>query len=284
MAMRRSNLGPGGLLVAGVVLWAVLGVGTAHAEEGGRRFRDCAECPELVVVPAGTYMMGSPASEAGRERNEGPQHPVTIGAVFAVGVYEVTFAEWDACVADGGCNGYLPSDIHSNSGRGRRPVINVRWSDAQAYVRWLSEETGAEYRLLSEAEWEYVARAGTTTPYHFGQTISTSQANYGSSAGTVEVGTYPANDFGLHDVHGNVNEWTQDCLNLNWTMNRGYTGAPTDGSAWEQDNCDVQVWRGGSWSGDIGLRSADRVLNRQRRDSYRGYSNVGFRVARTLTR
>ena len=144
---------------------------------GGEVFRDCDAtwCPELVVVPAGSYIMGSPESEAGRNANEGPTHRVTIPESFAVGVYEVTFEEWDACRRGGGCS-RNPGD--KGWGRGRRPVIDVSWSDAQAYVRWLSGETGEEYRLLSEAEWEYVARAGTTGPFHFGATISTAQANY----------------------------------------------------------------------------------------------------------
>ena len=201
-------------------------------EEGGETlspgttFRDCAECPLLVEVPSGTYEMGSPPTEEGRDGDEGPQHTVTIGYRLAVGVYEVTFAEWDACVADGGCDGYRPSD--EGWGRGARPVINVSWNDARAYVAWLSRKTGRSYRLLSESEWEYVARAGTTTRYHTGDTIALSQANYANASGqTVEVGSYAANVFGLHDVHGNVWEWTQDC------RNSSYTGAPTDGSAWE---------------------------------------------------
>ena len=139
-------------------------------------FRDCPKCPEMVVVPAGSFMMGSPSSEADRFYLEDPQHRVTIAAPFAVGKYEVSFAEWDACVAAGGCNGYRPDD--EGWGRGQRPAINVSWKDAKAYVAWLSRKTGERYRLLSEAEWEYVARAGTTGPFHFGSTISTDQANY----------------------------------------------------------------------------------------------------------
>ena len=141
----------------------------------GTTFRDCAACPELVLVPAGSYRMGSPATETGRHADE-QQRSVTIAAPFAVGVHEVTFAEWDACVAGGGCGGHRPDD--SGWGRGRRPVVNVSWDDAQAYVAWLSAETGADYRLLTEAEWEYAARAGTTTPFHTGATIATDQANY----------------------------------------------------------------------------------------------------------
>ena len=247
-------------------------------------FQDCEECPELVVVPAGTFMMGSPASEVGRTDDEGSVHRVKIAEPFAVAVYEVTFAEWDACVAGGGCGGYRPDD--SGRGRGRRPVIKVNWGDAQKYVKWLSRKTGEKYRLLSESEWEYVARAGTTTPFHFGRTISTAQANYDGNyhygngrkgryrRQTVTVGSFPANDFGLHDVHGNVWEWTQDC----W--NRNYTGAPKDGSAWERGYCGRRVVRGGSWVNiPRDLRSADR----DRKDSGYRFDIVGFRVARTLT-
>lgn len=250
----------------------------------GRVFRDCDVCPEMVLVPAGSFMMGSPSSEEGRYDNEGPVHQVTIARPFAVGVYEVTFAEWDACVADGGCGGYSPSDW--GWGRGTRPVIHVSWDHAQSYLDWLSDKTGESYRLLSESEWEYAARAGTTTPFHTGSTISTEQANYngnytyGSGAAgvyrgqTVAVGSFPANGFGLHDVHGNVWEWVQDC----W--DGSYRGAPDDGSAWESGDCSRRMLRGGPWGSRPGiLRSA----NRGRYTPGTRYGDVGFRVARTLT-
>ena len=261
---------------------------TAAARERRRQpgqvFRDCPECPELVVVPAGSYLMGSPASEAGRVGNEGPRHRVTIREPFAVGSYEVTFAEWDACVRAGGCGGYRPAD--AGWGRGTRPVINVTWEDAGRYVAWLSRRTGEQYRLPSESEWEYAARAGTTTPFHFGSTISTTQANYDGDytygtgrkgtdrKRTVTVGSFAANAFGLHDVHGNVWEWTQDC----W--NGSYEGAPGSGSAWERGECSRRVVRGGSWYYEPEfLRSADRYWSAAGlRDL-----NLGFRVARTLT-
>ena len=231
---------------------------------------------KMVVVPAGSYVMGSPSSEVGRGNAEGPQHRVTIRESFAVGAYEVTFEEWDACVTDGGCGGYRPGD--EGWGRGRRPVINVNWEDAQRYVKWLRDETGEVFRLLSEAEWEYVARAGTTTPYHYGRTITMKQVNGkidGSRYGkTLPVGSFDANEFGLHDVHGNVYEWVQDC----W--NGRYQGAPSDGSAWERGNCGRRVVRGGSWYYfPWSLRSASR--SRGVAGSRYGY--VGFRVARTLT-
>ena len=251
----------------------------------GRRFRDCDGrwCPELVVVAPGEYRMGSPPDEEGRDRDEGPVQDVSIGEALAVGVYEVTFEEWDACVRDGGCGGYRPKD--RGWGRGRRPVINVSWEDAQAYVRWLRGKTGKGYRLLSESEWEYVARAGTETAFHTGETISTEQANYNGNhvygrgrkgpyrRKTVEVGSFGANGFGLHDVHGNVREWVEDC----W--NGSYEGAPRDGSAWTRGDCGARVLRGGSWNYfPRNLRSADRYRDAT---GFR-YSYAGFRIVRTL--
>ena len=249
----------------------------------GRKFDDCLGCPEMVVVPAGSFMMGSPAKQASPGHNEGPMRRVTIGERLAVGVYEVTFSEWDTCRRGGGCS-YRPDD--RGWGRGDRPVIEVSWNDANEYVRWLSQVTRAEYRLLSESEWEYAARSGTSGPFHFGSTISPEQANYDGNytygsgrkgryrMRTVPVGTFPANAFGLHDVHGNVREWVEDC----W--HGSYRGAPSDGRAWTAGgDCDYRMVRGGSWTDGPGdLRSADR-------DWYEtGYrsSGVGFRVARTL--
>ena len=248
-------------------------------------FRDCAECPEMVVVPAGSFTMGSPPSEKGRGDDEGPQHPVTIPAPFAVGKYEVTFEEWDACVAGGGiCSGDWTSD--KGWGRGQRPMIDVSWGDAKAYVAWLWWKTNRPYRLLTEAEWEYAARAGTTGPFHFGSTISTDQANYnGGTHGsgrkgvyrkkTVPVGSFPANKFGLHDMRGNVQEWVEDC----W--HSSYDGAPSDGSSWGSGgDCGVRVLRGGSWNrGPWYLRAADRFRN----PTWSRIINFGFRIARTLT-
>ena len=253
------------------------------SRQPGERFRDCPTCPELVVVPAGWYRMGSPSHEENRSDDEGPVHRVTIAQPFAVGVYEVTVGEWDACVSGGGCNGYRPDD--AGWGRGRRPVINVSWDDAQAYVRWLSRQTGQSYRLLSEAEWEYVARAGTTTPFHFGRTISPAQANYdgnytygGGRQGqyrerTVPVGSFRPNAFGLYDVHGNVWEWVQDC----W--NGSYAGAPSDGRVWETGDCRRRVLRGGSSDNNArNLRSAYRYRNTA---DNRNNDN-GFRITRSL--
>ena len=284
------------------------------APEPGRRvgdvFRDCTSCPELVVVPAGTFTMGSPSSEAERSDYEGPQHRVTIGAPFAVGRYEVMFAEWEACVADGGCRGYRPDDrSYSDMPRGpeeapeadgyrpddmerdsgERPVMNVSWEDAQSYVSWLSSRTGRQYRLLSESEWEYMARAGTTTRYWWGDSVGQNRANcYSSDCGDdygryrpAPVGAFPANDFGVFDVSGNVWEWVEDC----WHNN--YRGAPRDGSAWTEPKDDHprcstgRVMRGGSWSSDpFQLRSAGRAWNFVADRSRQ--ADIGFRVARTI--
>ena len=138
------------------------------AQEVGEIFRDCTVCPEMVVVRPGSFVMGSPDMEEGRYADEGPQHEVTIGYAFAVGVYEVTFDQWDACVRGDGCGAYEPSD--QGWGRGRRPVVWVNWEDAWLYADWLTEQTGEQYRLLSESEWEYVARAGTLTARYWGET------------------------------------------------------------------------------------------------------------------
>jgi formylglycine-generating enzyme required for sulfatase activity len=250
----------------------------------GESFRECETCPEMVAVPAGSFTMGSPTSEQGNFDYEDPQHLVTLARPFAVGRFAVTFAEWDACVAGGGCNGYTPSD--KSWGRGRRPVIDVSWDDTKAYVAWLSRATGKNYRLLSEAEREYVTRAGTTTPFWWGASISTEQANYDgnytygdSSKGqhrqqTLPVDSFMPNPWGLHQVHGNVWEWVEDC----W--HESYVGAPTDGSAWTTGDCSYRVLRGGSWDKfPRSLRSAYRNWNRPGDRS----SSIGFRVARTLS-
>jgi formylglycine-generating enzyme required for sulfatase activity len=196
----------------------------------------------------------------------------------------VTFDEWDACAADGGCNGYKPSD--ANWGRGRRPVIYVSWDDAKAYVAWLSKKSGKIYRLLSEAEREYVTRAGTTTPFWWGSSISTSQANYNGTKTygggvngefrqqTLPVDRFQPNPWGLYQVAGNVWDWVEDCYH------DSYAGAPSDASAWTFEDCSLRVMRGGAWNSEPGLlRSAYRD-----KDSA-GYRSLilSFRVGRTLT-
>lgn len=240
-------------------------------------FKECSRCPQMIVVPAGRFMMGLPITMPGRDVAEEPQHTVTIAQQFAVGVFAVTFDEWDACLADGGCNGYRPSD--EGWGRGRQPVINVSLADANAYIAWLSKKTGAIYRLLSDAEYEYAARAGTTTVYPWGDVLGKNNANCDGCGGrwdnkqTAPVGSFPANNFGLFDMIGNVWAWTQDCFHYD------YEGAPTDGSAWTSGYCSGTVLRGGSWfDGPLSLRSGYHFGSTSRL----GYKNIGFRVARTL--
>jgi len=219
----------------------------------------------MVVVPAGSFLMGS---RDGRDA-ERPQHKVTIARPFAVGRLAVTFEEWDAAYGGGGVK-HEPGD--EGWGRGRRPVINVSWEDALAYVGWLSQETGKSYRLLSEAEWEYCCRTGTSTEYSFGDKINKKQAQFSESK-TIEVGRFPANAWGLHDMHGNVWEWCED----NW--HPSYKGAPEDGSAWKGGEASSRVLRGGSW--DVNPQNLRSALRGRDPPDYRD-NDIGFRVARTL--
>jgi formylglycine-generating enzyme required for sulfatase activity len=247
-------------------------VGRSSLDARAGSFRDCPTCPEMVDVPAGQITMGSPAEEQERSSDE-TQVRVSIARPFAVGKFAVTFDEWDACVAGGGCNGYRPSD--QGWGRRKQPVIRVNRLDAKGYVLWLSKKTGKTYRLPSEAEREYVARAGTTTPFWWGSTISTAQANYNSksSTKTMPVDSFKPNPWGLHNVHGNVWEWTEDC----W--NNTNAGNPGDGNARTSGDCNRRVVRGGSWRNHLlNLRSANRfgVTSDFR------YDDQGFRLARTL--
>ena len=290
-----------------------------HAEEAerrerertaGRRFRDCAECPELVVVPSGSYMMGSPSGESGRDDDEGPVHRVRIGRAFAVGVKEVMVGEYGRFVSETGrsmgdsCRTYEGGEWEWRSGRNWRnpgfsqtdehPVVCVSHEDVQAYVEWLSGETGEGYRLLSESEWEYVARAGTGTARYWGESevgqcrnangADREAKRHNSGWTTVEcddghyrtapVGSFSPNGYGLRDVLGNVWEWVEDC----W--NESYEGAPVDGSAWKSGNCGRRVLRGGSWNDVPGyLRSANRLGSTSGSRNY----FIGFRVARTFT-
>ena len=238
----------------------------------GRYFRDCPNlCPDLIVVPAETFTMGSLSGEA----NETPPRAVTITRPFAVARFEVTFAEWDACIAAAGCSHKPETDW----GRDQKPVVSVSWEDAKTYVAWLSRITGKNYRLLSEAEWEHAARAQTTSSYAFGDKLTADQAHYMADGGpspfgtTVNVGTFKPNTFGLYDLHGNAAEWVEDCYHEN------YKQAPADAGAWLEPNCTRRVVRGGSWRDNAhDLRSSSRrgvkAVDR--------YNFIGFRVARTL--
>ena len=269
-----TNLSASGLQQASIP-------GGAQLKSIGSRFRDCAACPEMVVVPEGSFTMGSPLEELDRHSDEGPAHQVTISDPFAVGRYELTFAEWDACYEAGGCS-HDPND--GGWGRGNRPVVEVSWNDAQEYVTWLSATTGFQYRLLSESEWEYVARAGTATRYWWGDDIGDNLANCHRCGSpwdirqTAPVGSFAPNEFGIHDVHGNVWERVQDC----W--NESYEGTPVDGSAWESEQCNAYVVRGGGWATQTPFLRAANRLRISRADSRSFYDfDVGFRVARAVT-
>ena len=244
----------------------------------GETFKDCSNCPEMVTVPAGSFTMGSSSREDGHQDTESPQHDVHIGKPFAVGKFTVTFDEWEACVTGGGCTGNRsPSD--RGWGKGRQPVINVSWSDAQEYVKWLSRKTGKTYRLLSEAEWEYAARADTQTRYFWSDSLGKNHANCNGCGSqwdnkqTAPVGSFAPNAFGLYDMAGNVWQWTEDCWNAN------YHNGPRDEQVLTTGECGQRVVRGGSWFGDPrDVHAAARL---------RYYSGVqigglGFRVARTL--
>ncbi len=264
------------------VLAGTPGAGQAQSRTPGQVFRDCADvCPQMVVVPSGSFMMGSPTGEG--NDLERPQRTVTFARPFAVGRFEVTFAEWDACVRAGGCRRESPArgdwpggpGRDEGWGRGRRPVIDVDWNDARAYVQWLSARTGQGYRLLSESEWEYAARAGTTTRYSSGDSLTADDANVREAGRrqTVPVGSFAPNAFGLFDMHGNVEEWVQDFAYT------GYSGAPTNGSASTQGSVNWRTIRGGAWvSSSKYARSAFRY---GAVTGFRG-NGLGFRVARTL--
>jgi formylglycine-generating enzyme required for sulfatase activity len=231
--------------------------------------RDCPQCPEMVLIPAGVFEMGS--SEM--FDFEAPVHQVSIRKAFYIGRNEVTFEEWDACFAEGGCK-QKPDD--RGLGRARRPATDLDWDDAKSYVAWLSQKTGRTYRLPTESEWEYVARAGTTTTYPWGRTVEKDRANcIGCTSDPVrkaiDTGSFPPNAFGIYDMAGNAAEWVEDC----WSEN--YRGAPTEGSAWTKPQCRERVLRGGSFNNDPRyLRSAARFKYDH---DVRFYTN-GFRVIR----
>ncbi len=244
----------------------------AGPSQAGQSFHDCGDgCPEMVVVPAGNFTMGS------AEPIAAPQRSVTIAKPFAVGKFEVTFAEWDACLAARACS-HKPQ---ARWGKGNQPVVDVAWDDARQFVAWLSRKTGKSYRLLTEAEWEYAARAGSTTAYSWGDDIGAGNANC-SGCGSqwdgkqpAPVGSFKPNAFGLHDMHGNVWEWVEDC----WEY--GFDGAPSDGSA-RTAGCpddDERVQRGGAFLHEPEALYAT-VRNNYTRNAHA--NGVGFRVAREL--
>ena len=254
-------------------------------------FRDCDDCPEMVRIEPGDYRMGAEPRRIAEVMvalglRESEKKNVTIGYAFAASRREITFAQWEACVAGGGCGAYLPPD--EGWGRGDHPVIHVSWHDAQAYVAWLSQRTGHTYRLLSEAEWEYAARGGSQADYAWGNQPSHEQANYGAPAcppctGAIEgadrwehtapVGQFEPNAFGLYDTSGNVYEWVEDC------HADPLPREPADGAPYLAGACEMRMMRGGAWySNPERVRSTYRAHNRPDRRDY----VIGFRVARVL--
>jgi formylglycine-generating enzyme required for sulfatase activity len=253
---------------------------TANAElalKPADTFRECVkDCPEMTVVPAGEFMMGSPETEKDRYDPEGPQHKVSIARAFAVSKFDVTFADWDACVSVGGC----PKVSDSGYGRGRQPVINVSWDEAKIYVAWFSRMTDRPYRLLTEAEWEYAARAGTATAYYWGEEIGKANANCNGCGSewdnrkTSPVGSFNPNAFGLYDMAGNVTQWVEDCYHDSYDDE-----TPWDGSEWTAEDCYSRVHRGGSFAfNPQDLRAAGRYWGTPGVRS----NFIGFRLARSL--
>lgn len=241
----------------------------------GAAFKECTRgCPVMIVIPPGKFIMGSSERELDHRASEGPQHEVEIAKSFAVSKFEVTFEQWDACVAASAC--VRAADAW---GRGDMPVVNVSWGDAQQYVGWLSRLTGKAYRLLTEAEWEYTARAGSNTRFSWGDEPGADNANCSDCGSTwnlqtAPVGSFKPNAFGLHDMHGNVWEWVED----SWHEN--YQAAPTDGSAWlKGGDPKYRVIRGGSWHNEGELI---RAAVRFQRNHLVQFDTLGFRVARTM--
>ena len=248
-----------------------------QALKSGDSFKECAaDCPEMIVVPAGSFMMGSATTEKDHRSSEEPQHQVKIARPFAVSKYELTFAEWD-CAAFGNCAQGI-DDAHW--GRGRQPAINVTRDDAKHYVAWLSKMTGKPYRLLTEAEYEYAARAGTQTTYPWGDEIGHNNANCQECGSqwdnrqTAPIGSFAPNKFGLYDMVGNIYEFIEDCYHPN------YDEAPTDGSAWIDDNCNYLAIRGGSWGNPS---TSLHAASRGRAPAFIRDRGVGFRLGRTLS-
>ena len=257
-----------------VLSWNLHAVADETVQPLAGAFKDCPDCPDMVPVPAGKFNMGSPETEQDRNANESPLHSVNIAQPFAVGKYEVTFDEWDACVAGGGC----PKVGDGGWGRGKRPVINVNWTEAQTYASWLTGKTGKHYRLLTEAEWEYAARAGTASRYFWGNDVGQGKANCKSCGSqwdgkqTAPVGSFQPNAFGLYDMMCNVWEWVQDWYGMDYysqSPDKDPTG-PVTGQK--------RVLRGGSWTYTaVGVRAAYRFEN----DPTFSSPEVGIRCART---
>lgn len=301
--MKRLLMRTKVVIVATLSLMAGLATSADAAERAGEHFQDCAMCPEMVVIPPGTFIMGSPETEKDRDNDES-QHKVTIAYSFAVSKAPITWDQWEACARDAMCDGQAvetalridsegnPIQEYVDHGRGNRPVVGVSWWDAQAFVGWLNKKTGKEqYRLLSESEFEYAARAGTTTIYWWGDEPSHDFANYGREVGqdlggdaagrdvwvdeTSPVCSFPTNGFGLCDMCGNVYQWIEDCYEANGAL------LPTDGSPVKSGNCAVRGFRANSFiSNPKSLRSANRAFVYS--PDTRGRNYLGFRVAKNL--
>ncbi|MEY4640846.1 MAG: hypothetical protein RLZZ227_840 [Pseudomonadota bacterium] len=282
---------------------STLGFSTlAHAADDAP-FQECRACPTMTVLPPGEFMMGSPADEPERRDNE-PQHQVTITRAFALSTTPVTWDQWEACVRDRWCEGAAidealrlnpdgtPNANYRDYGRGKRPAVGMNWYDAQNFAGWLNWKAGADdaYRLPSEAEWEYAARAGTTTAFPWGATLDYDYGNFGQRdtglAGFAEgrdtwvdetspVASFPPNAWGIHDMHGNIFEWVQDCYEAD------FAHAPVDGSANTEGNCANRVFRSGTFTSNPYMqRSARRGAPYPA--TTRGRNYLGFRVAKTL--
>jgi formylglycine-generating enzyme required for sulfatase activity len=278
---------------------------TRGAQSPGRTFQQCRNCPEMMVLPAGKVVVGSPADEPLHRENE-VQKEITFAHAFAVSRTAVTWNQWEACVRDRWCDGIAidtalrldrngePNPDYRDYGRGTRPVVGVSWYDAQAFVGWLNWKTNEDdaYRLPSEAEWEYAARGGTTTAFPWGDALDHNYGNFGQAAGglggkaegrdtwvneTAPVASFPPNAFGLYDMHGNTFEWTEDC----YEADRAH--APLDGSANKEGNCANRIFRNGTFmSNPYMQRSARRGAPYPA--TQRGRNYLSFRVAKTLSR
>jgi formylglycine-generating enzyme required for sulfatase activity len=306
--MKRSRQ----FLLMGIAASALLPFRPAQAQdehsaegplEAGRTFKECRHCPGMIVLPPGDFTMGSPANEPLRRENE-PQQEISISRPFAMSRTAVTWDQWEACVRDGQCDGIAvdtalrtgadgePNPDYRDWGRGTRPVVGVSWYDAQAFAGWLNAKSGEDdaYRLPSEAEWEYAARAGTTTAFPWGTQLDHDHGNFGLDGHelggkaegrdvwvneTAPVASFPPNGFGLYDMHGNIFEWTEDC----YEADRAHT--PSDGSANKEGDCANRVFRSGTFlSNPYMQRSARRGAPYPA--TLRGRNYLGFRVAKTL--
>ena len=301
--MKRLHLGIPIMAAAVLSIMGGSAISADAAQRAVKTFKDCEMCPEMVVIPPGTFIMGSPETEKDRDKDEGV-HKVTIAYSFAVSKGPITWDQWEACARDAMCDAQAvetalrldregrPIQNYADHGRGNHPVVGVSWWDAQVFIGWLNRKTGKEkYRLLSESEFEYAARAGTTTTYWWGNEPSHDYANYGKEVGqdlggmaagrdvwensTSPICSFPTNAFGLCDMHGNIYQWIEDCYETNIAL------LPTDGSAAKGGNCAVRGFRSNSFeSNPKSMRSANRAF--MYAPNTRGRNYLGFRVVKTL--